>query len=63
VLEDGRLMAGERRGVDDRLGDGLAAVEQQARQRVAVFRMVAGDTPRPNRRAMVWLPAGSAVSM
>ena len=29
-------MAGERRGVDDRLGDGLAAVEQQARQRVAV---------------------------
>jgi hypothetical protein len=28
-----------------------------------VFRMVAGDTPSPNRRAMVWLPAGSAVSM
>ena len=28
-----------------------------------VLRMVAGETPRPNRRAMVWLPAGSAVSM
>ncbi len=28
-----------------------------------VLRMVAEETPRPNRRAMVWLPAGSAVSM
>jgi hypothetical protein len=28
-----------------------------------VFRIVAGDTPSPNRRAIVWLPAGSAVSI
>jgi hypothetical protein len=27
-----------------------------------MLRIVAGDTPSPNRRAMVWLPAGSAVS-